>query len=50
MRFNAIGHKIFNNPQDIEFIYRGREVVIKTLELGPGEPAARLIPEYVLKV
>ena len=47
---NAVGHKIFSNPQDIEFIYRGREVVIKTLELGLGELEARLIPEYVLKV
>ncbi|NYT00963.1 MAG: hypothetical protein GKB99_04500 [Methanocellales archaeon] len=47
---NAVGHKIFGNPKDIEFIYRGREVVIKTLELGLGELEARLIPEYVLKV
>ncbi|MFC1786474.1 hypothetical protein ACFLY8_00340 [Halobacteriota archaeon] len=47
---NAVGHKIFSNPKDIEFIYRGREVVIKTLELGLGELDARLIPEYVLKV
>lgn len=47
---NAVGHKIFGNPQDIEFIYRGREVVIKTLELGLGELEARLIPEYVLKI
>ncbi len=47
---NAIGHKIFSNPRDIEFIYRGREVLIKTLELGLGELEARLIPEYVLKI
>ena len=47
---NAVGHKIFGNPRDIEFIYRGREVMIKTLELGLGELEARLMPEYVLKV
>ena len=47
---NAIGQKIFSNPKDIEFVYRGREVVIRTLEIGLGELEARLIPEYVLKV
>ncbi|MDI6639691.1 MAG: hypothetical protein QMD78_02590, partial [Methanocellales archaeon] len=47
---NAIGQKIFSNPKDIEFVYRGREVLMRMLELGLGELEARLIPEYVLKV
>lgn len=47
---NSVGQKIIREPRDIEFDYRGREVVVRTLELNLGYTVARLVPEYVLKV
>lgn len=47
---NAMGQKILVNPREVQYRYRGREVVVRTLELGLGDEIARLIPEYVLKV
>ena len=45
-----VGTKILSNVRDIEFTYRGKEVVIKTLELMLGEPFAKLVPIYILKI
>jgi hypothetical protein len=47
---NAIGQKILTELKNIPYNYRGREVIVKTLELKLGESIARLIPEYVLKI
>ncbi|MCW3976268.1 MAG: hypothetical protein O2U61_03245 [Candidatus Bathyarchaeota archaeon] len=47
---NDMGLKILSNFKEVEFTYRGKEVMIRTLELGLGEPIAKLIPNYVLKV
>jgi hypothetical protein len=47
---NAIGQKILTELRNIPYNYRGREVIVKTLELNLGESVARLIPEYVLKI
>jgi hypothetical protein len=44
------GKKIFADLSSLEFIYRGRDVVLKTIEVGLGELAAKLIPVYVLKM
>lgn len=47
---NAVGQKIIDNPREIPYTFRGQAVVLRSLELGLCEIAARLIPEYVLKV
>jgi hypothetical protein len=46
----GIGNKICSDVRDMEFDYRGRSVVLKTVELHLGEIKARLIPYYMLKV
>lgn len=49
----ATGHeseKVFSNPREIEFKYRGREVVRRALDLRMCEIVARLMPRIVLKV
>ncbi len=46
----GIGNKICSDVRDMEFDYRGKSVVLKTLELHLGEIMARLIPYYTLKV
>jgi len=47
---NDRGKQIIFDVRDIPFIYRGREVALKLLELGLGEIAVKLIPLYVIKV
>jgi len=47
---NDRGKQIIFDVRDIPFIYRGREVALKLLELELGEIAAKLIPLYVIKV
>jgi len=44
------GNELFIFPKDLEFSYRGREVILRTLELGMGEIIARLSPDFVLKM
>jgi len=44
------GHQIISDVRDIPFEYRGRQVVLRALELGMAEPVARLVPEYILKI
>jgi hypothetical protein len=47
---NGLSKKIVAHPKDLEYSYRGREVVVRVLELKLGEIVAELVPEYVLKV
>ena len=47
---NDRGKQIIFDVRDIPFIYRGREVALRLLELELGEIAAKLIPLYVIKV
>ncbi|MHA2299055.1 MAG: hypothetical protein ACXAEU_23245 [Candidatus Hodarchaeales archaeon] len=41
---------VFTTPRELQFSYRGRQVVSRTLELGLGTVVARLDPKFVLKV
>jgi hypothetical protein len=47
---SGIGQKIISSTEGIPFTYRGREVIVKTLELRMCDIAARLMPIYVLKI
>ncbi len=47
---NELGVKIFSNPSELQFIYRGRQVVINSVELELIELKAKLMPEFVLKI
>ncbi|MDH4206396.1 MAG: hypothetical protein OEV45_12800, partial [Desulfobacteraceae bacterium] len=47
---NDRGKKVISNPREIPYLYRGREVVLKSLELNLCELLAKLVPRYVLKV
>lgn len=42
--------KIFKNPSEMQYIYRDRKVILKTLQLDLGNIVARLVPEYVIKI
>jgi hypothetical protein len=47
------GHEsemVFTTPRELQFTYRGRQVLAKTLELGLGHVVANLMPRIVLKV
>ena len=49
----ATGHeseKVFSNPRELEFTYRGREVVRRALDLHMCKIAATLMPRIVLKI
>jgi hypothetical protein len=43
------GYQIISNVRDIPFDYRGKAVILRTMELGLGELVAKLVPLYVLK-
>jgi len=45
-----VGNKICSDVREMEFDYRGKGVVLRTVELRLGEILARLIPRYVLKI
>src|SRR3989344_746469 len=47
---DGTGKKIVSDPKEIEYSYRGREVLLKTLGLGMGEEIASLRPVYTIKV
>ncbi|UCF85893.1 MAG: hypothetical protein JSV50_09755 [Desulfobacteraceae bacterium] len=47
---NDRGKKVLSDVREIPYIYRGREVVLKTLELNMCELVAKLLPQYVLKI
>jgi hypothetical protein len=47
------GHEsemVFSGPRELQFRYRGRQVLARTLELGMGTVSATLMPRIVLKV
>ncbi len=44
------GKKVLSDVREIPYTYRGREVVLKTLELNMCELVAKLVPRYVLKI
>ncbi|MHA2389634.1 MAG: hypothetical protein ACXACW_13020 [Candidatus Hodarchaeales archaeon] len=46
----GIGSMMFESPRDLQFTYRGRSVVIHTVELGLGEIVARMVPKFALKI
>jgi hypothetical protein len=47
---NDRGKKIISEVRELPYEYRGRTVVLRALEIGSIEIAAKLIPEYVLKI
>ncbi|MBU4509512.1 hypothetical protein KJ830_00535, partial [bacterium] len=47
---NDRGKKVFKDVREMPYDYRGRMVVLRTLELGLAEITAKLIPLYVLKI
>ncbi|UCF85974.1 MAG: hypothetical protein JSV50_10180 [Desulfobacteraceae bacterium] len=44
------GKKVLSDVREIPYTYRGREVVLRTLELNLCELVAKLVPRYVLKI
>jgi hypothetical protein len=44
------GQKVISEVRELPFEYRGRTVVLRALEIGSIEIAAKLIPQYVLKI
>ena len=45
-----IGNKICSDVREMEFDYRGKAVVLRTVELQLGQIIAKLIPKFVLKI
>jgi hypothetical protein len=49
----ASGHeseKIFSNPRELEFSYRGRRILTRCVDLQLGEVVATLMPRVVFKI
>jgi hypothetical protein len=46
---NDRGREVISHPRDVPHDYRGRSVVLATIELGLGQMAAKLVPIRVLK-
>lgn len=44
------GKKVLSDVKEIPFTYRGRQVVLRALELNLCELVAKLVPRYVLKI
>jgi len=47
---NSVGKKIISNMKELQFTYRGREVIQRTLDIGMCDISAVLNPVYTLKV
>ncbi|MFQ6085370.1 MAG: hypothetical protein ACE5OY_03780 [Candidatus Bathyarchaeia archaeon] len=47
---HGMGDKIVSEVDGLQFSYRGREVIVRALELGLAEIVARMLPQYVLKI
>lgn len=47
---NDRGKKVLSDVREIPYLYRGRDVVLKSLELNLCELVAKLLPRYVLKM
>jgi hypothetical protein len=46
---NDRGREVISHPRDVPHDYRGRSVVLHTVELGLGQIVAKLVPVRVLK-
>jgi hypothetical protein len=46
----GIGRQMFETPRDLQFAYRGRTVLVQTIDLGLAEIVARMVPVYALKI
>ncbi|MFX0054397.1 MAG: hypothetical protein ACFFAX_05395 [Promethearchaeota archaeon] len=49
----STGHeseKVFSSPRELEYTYRGREVVRRAVNLHMCEIVARLMPRFILKI
>jgi hypothetical protein len=49
----STGHeseKVFSSPRELEYSYRGREVVRRAVDLRMCEIVARLMPRFILKI
>jgi hypothetical protein len=46
---NDRGREVLSHPRDVPHDYRGRSVVLATVELGLGQIVAKLVPVRVLK-
>jgi hypothetical protein len=47
---NDRGKKMISEVRDLPYEYRGRTVVLRSLEIGIIDIIAKLIPQYVLKI
>jgi hypothetical protein len=47
---NSVGKKIIANVKELQFAYRGREVLQRTLDIGMCDVSAILEPVYTIKV
>ncbi|MCK4287446.1 MAG: hypothetical protein KAX18_14645, partial [Candidatus Lokiarchaeota archaeon] len=50
LKTNTNRLKIIRNVGELQFAYRGRDIVLKTLQLNLGEIVARLNPLFSLKL
>ena len=41
---------MFETPRELQFSYRGRNVLVQTLDLGLAEIVAKMVPIYALKI
>ena len=46
----GIGRQMFETPRELQFSYRGRTVLVQTIDLGMAEIVARMVPVYALKI
>ncbi len=46
----GIGRQMFETPRELQFTYRGRNVLVQTIDLGMAEIVARMVPVYALKI
>jgi hypothetical protein len=46
----GIGRQMFETPRELEFTYRGRNVLVQTIDIGMADIVARMDPVYALKI
>lgn len=47
---SGMGNQIVSNPHELEYSYRGREIMLKAIELGLGRIVAKMTPVYDIKI
>jgi hypothetical protein len=47
---NSVGKKIISNMRELQFSYRGREVIQRTLDIGMCDVSAVMDPVYTIKI